>query len=1031
MGIDLTNQESLQDLFSGQEISGSTFGVEYLGWGRLDFEWLQGEELPESVSPAAAAPDDFLHLRWPGGIPAEEPFSGNTAGGRQSDYDLKDLTLEEYVAGGVKDVTVPVFDLADPNYVNWYYHQHDIEPGSYGPEHERPGLSEIVEAAEGMGADSLAIVVPTARYAARMFEASESGNLKPGDGISDVVQQIAEDMSFFLNNVTTVMEEKGANFDLTLEIGSEYYATRLWNYLLKQDQDFDIPVEDVQANLLEAFGLVFAAQTAVISDFEAATGIEINTAIQLGRTQGGTNGFHGSAEDNQVFLQAFESLSSYWDKAAGVTPDYAETAIGDEVLSDLISGVDAAIWHRYTSEWETLDDHLTEDQSAASDGASHRASVEEMIGFWEDAGAGGEEGEVDLIAGWGAPVVPQSDNTDVRIYPAMMLEMFSNLTAAGVDMASIYAWNSNKIGALTHAGQELMGGQIFDMMADALPGMYLNSVSTNNAKLFQDSSDSAADADGDGWIDPAAPLGTVNEYHFSNAYKVVSYFAAGDVDETNPLAFSATFNGPGFSSIEATTLFLDTETASDSAVYEILPNGQVTDKLLGYTGTITGKTIEVTQQDDGQTDIAFEFEHDYEVVQVIGYFDTAFVLESFDLTNVEAEAQGLVVNIDASATGVAEPIILSGSEDGNVITGHAGVDSVFGGAGADVLYGGDGDDFLNPGAGVGGGLGAADSLYGGEGSDTFFIDAADDNVTAVVFDNGATGQDTLQVAGIDINDLSIDLVDTEEASFLQLAWDDDQVLLAEAGSVVESIIIGENVFDGDLLVGADQEPLAGDRDANVLIGNGETSTLKAANGDDLIVSAAAFSNISGGGGSDIVLAGHGDDAIWTHGGDDLIVLQGGQNTVFAGAGDDTIFLEGGHSVVSGDLGSDVFVVRNEQGASDKIIGFETGSDAVDLTNYAGLQYQDLVLGEAEDSTNLTIALGENPDAYVLEIAFTGEQPDDASLEEMFIFSDEESPQNEKDWDIDKLFQENSVPAQTFLETEAQAESELDFLHSFL
>jgi Ca2+-binding RTX toxin-like protein len=1030
MSIDLTSQESLQDLLSGQEISGSTFGVEYLGWGRLDFEWLKGEELPESVSSAGAAPEDSLHLRWPGGIPAEEPFSGNTAGGRQSDYDLKDLTLEDYVAGGVKDVTVPVFDLADPNYVNWYYHQHDIEPGSYGPEHERPGLSEIVEAAEGMGAESLAIVIPTARYAARMFEASEAGTLKSTDEISDVVQQIAEDMSFFLNNVTTEMEEQGASFDLTLEIGSEYYATRLWNYLLKQEQEFDIPVEEVQANLLETFGLVFAAQTAVISDFEEATGVEINTAIQLGRTQGGTNGFHGSAEDNQIFLQAFESLSSYWDKAAEVVPDYADTAIGYQALSDLVSGVDAAIWHRYTSEWETLDDHLTEDQSTATDGASHRASVEEMIGYWEDAGAGGEDGEVDLIAGWGAPVVPQSDNTDVRIYPAMMLEMFSNLTEAGVDMASIYAWNSNKIGALSHAGQKLIGGQIFEMMADALPGTYLNSVSADNTKLFQDSSDSAADADGDGWIDPAAPPGTVNEYHFSNSYKVVSYFAAGDVGETSPLEFSATFGGPSLTSVEATSLFLDTETASDSAVYEVLPNGQVTDKLLGYTGTIADKTIEVTQQGGGQTDIAFDFEHDYEVVQVTGYFDTAYVLESFDLANIEAAAQDAVFNIDAGSVAVAEPIVLAGSDSDNIISGHAGEDLIFGRDGADALYGGAGDDFLNPGGGLDGGLEAADSLYGGEGSDTFFIDATDGNVNAVVFDNGGTGQDTLQVAGIDINELSIDLVESEEAQFLQLAWEDDQVLLAEAGSAVESIIIGENVFDGNVLVGSDAEPRTGDQGANLLFGNGGATTLKAANGDDLIVSAAAASNISGGGGSDIVLTGYGDDAIWTHGGDDMIVLQGGQNTVFAGAGNDIIFLEGGQSIVSGDLGSDLFVVRNESGDSDKIVGFESGSDAIDLTHYAGLNYEDLVFGQSEQSGNLTVSFGYQGGDYVLEISFVDDAHVSEEPEELIILSGEEVASDRPALAIDPRVCDGLTSFQD-IEEDARAEPDLEYMYSLI
>ena len=405
-----------------------------------------------------------------------------------------------------------------------------------------------------------------------------------------------------------------------------------------------------------------------------------------------------------------------------------------------------------------------------------------------------------------------------------------------------------------------------------------------------------------------------------------------------------------------------------------------------------------------------------------GYAISGVVTNDVDETAEDILAPISVENGDATeradliAGGINSDRIYAGGGDDR-IWGGSGGDTIFGGDGRDTIFGGDGDDFLNPGAGLGSDIGAADSLHGGDGSDTFFIDAVDRDVNAIVFDSGDTGQDGLEIEGIDLNELSIDLVDIEEEQALQLAWEDGQVLLAETGSVVESIKVGGDVFEGDVLVGGDQEPLVGNRDANILVGDGETSTLKAGNGDDLIASTAPSSNISGGGGADTVLAGHGDDAIWTHGGDDVVVLQGGENTVYAGAGDDTVFLEGGRSVVSGDSGSDVFVIRNTQGASDKIHGFEAGSDVVDLTNYTGLEYQDLVLNQKDDSGNLIIAVGNDPDSYILEIDFAGEQPDEATMEEMLIFSDEEAPQDQNESDIEMTSPGSLAPEETGIEME--------------
>jgi len=416
-----------------------------------------------------------------------------------------------------------------------------------------------------------------------------------------------------------------------------------------------------------------------------------------------------------------------------------------------------------------------------------------------------------------------------------------------------------------------------------------------------------------------------------------------------------------------------------------------------------------------------------------GYAVSGVVTNDVDETAEDIRVPINVENGDATETAD----LIAGGINGDIINAAGGddriwggseADTIFGGDGRDTIFGGDGDDFLNPGAGLGSDIGAADSLHGGEGSDTFFIDAADSNVNAIVFDSGDIGQDRLEIEGIDIDELSIDLIDIEEEQALQLAWEDGQVLLAETGSVVESIKVADDCLDGGVLVGGDQEPLIGNRDANILVGDGETSTLKAGNGDDLIASTAPSSNISGGGGADTVLAGYGDDAIWTHGGDDVVVLQGGENTVYAGAGDDTVFLHGGRSVVSGDSGSDVFVVRNAQGASDKIHGFETGSDAVDLTNYAGLEYQDLVLNQ-EDSGHLTIALGNDPESYILEIDFAGEQTDEASIEEMFIFSDEEARQGLAEWDISTILKGSSAPAEAGLEMETQDENDIDLLDS--
>lgn len=969
------------------EISEDCFGVEYLGWGRWDFEWLQGLNLPDGDAVSLIEEYGISHLRWPGGIPAEEPFGGNAAGPGLKDYTLEDLRLEGYPDGAVSGETVPVYDLADPNFVNWYYYTGGLDRADYDEDQERPGLSDIISAAEGMGIESLAIVVPTSRYAARMFDPDDTGDLDTDDVITSVVAQAASDMSFFLDNLKDAMDDHNANFDVTLELGSEYYATGLWKHFFKNGHEFDLSDSEIQSNLLTAFGLVFATQTAVIADFEDQTGFDINVAVQLGRTQANNTETDGSALDQEFFIDAFTWLKDFWSEASEIQPEYSNDVLGNEVLEGLISEVDLGIWHRYISEWDNLDDHLTQDQSPGDENEGGRLTVSEMLEMWEHAGAGGEDGELGLLAGWNSPVVGSHDLIDSRVCPVMTLELFSQLVTAGMEYSSVYGWQSNKIGALTNANSETMGGQIFGMMAENLSGTFLLEGFEKNSQLAPDASDEYADSDGDGWFDPIGERDQVNEYHFVNSYKAVSYFVVGALSDDNGLDFSMSYQNAHISHVETTSLWLDPSDAEDHAVYSLLPNGTISDQLLGYSGVVEDIQHTMEAEDDGDTTLSFEFLHDYQTVQLVAYFQTVFATEDYDMNLIEIEAQPYVTEVWLGEADTSEAITVSGNSERNTIHGHDGVNTLFGGDGKDILYGGDGNDILSCGRGETADYYRSDILDGGLGDDTYLIDASEDNTNVRIVEDEDSGMDSVHINGLTLGDITDTSVLTRQGvTWLELHWEDGSIRLSDLGSNIERITFDDGT-QTQIAVVEDNAPefLLSNGSSDLVVGSHVGDRIDAGGASDVVVGGGGNDLLIGGGGSDNLFGGAGDDCFWGNQGDDIIRGGLGQNTVFAGKGDDIIIENGSDSILRGDLGSDTYVIEGGFGGTDRILGFEIGQDTIDLSFFDGIELEDIGIEFHDGGKKLVVELSDILDADDLVIQLSEGEFTEDDLPDMFVF----------------------------------------------
>lgn len=286
-------------------------------------------------------------------------------------------------------------------------------------------------------------------------------------------------------------------------------------------------------------------------------------------------------------------------------------------------------------------------------------------------------------------------------------------------------------------------------------------------------------------------------------------------------------------------------------------------------------------------------------VQVLGY----------NLTTVNNSGTILSVGgiaIDAStATGA---IHLTNS--GSIVSSTNYTLSVAGTALADVIINtgtinrsvalGDGDDIFN---GIGGQVGG--TVFGGDGNDIYGIS----DPLALVFED--IGQGTNDVIE---STVSFSLAATGEVEGLTLLG----AATDGTGNGYANLITG-NGMDNRLLGDAGLDTIHGGN-GNDWIDSGTEADLQfGGNGDDRLMGRWSGDTLYGGDGDDLVKGDAASDRIYGDGGEDVLVGGAGRDWLYGGAE------------------ADVFLFRRTADSGlgttlrDLILGFEAGSDLVDLT----------------------------------------------------------------------------------------------------
>ncbi|MEM7057580.1 MAG: hypothetical protein AAF557_08325 [Pseudomonadota bacterium] len=558
MSLDLTIASGPDIYASPDPIAASTLGIEFLGWET--FASFQ-QRLIETEAP---------HVRWPGGLPAEDGIDIDGDGSRDPVYDLR---ASDLIIG---------WDRAN------------------GP---REGLTDVLGAVVEANA-SFAMLVPTARYVA-LGIAGPAG-----------VDQARADIRQFLERFAA--GDFGAvpqNF--TLEIGSEYYATKVWK------DNLDVP------DLAKRFGEVFAALAdeakQTIADLNAAgqnpQGINPMVAIQVGRLQSADDigNFDGQFSDNLAFVEAFRTQGA----------EYA---------------IDALIWHRYIPHFDQIGLYVNRIPTGGY-ADPQTAYLATTLDLWQDL----TQTPLDLVGGWLSPSSRQGESLEYGA-PGLsnILQHFASMISAGMDTGSIFGFASARTGSLGRAGDLFLGGQLYQMMIESLPGLRLHD--GFQANLSSVLGDALVQSD------------HVNAYVFEDDAQYVIFLAAKDFAGTH-LDYDLVAPEP-ITSVRATHL--------------IDPNGidRISADNIGVVGQISESQLSVS---GGQ--VTVRFTTDYEVIRLVLTKATADPVPSHSGTE---ESETLL--------GSESQDVLDGLEGADKIYGRSGDDTLIDGVGKDNLFGGDGAD---------------------------------------------------------------------------------------------------------------------------------------------------------------------------------------------------------------------------------------------------------------------------------------------------------------------------------------------------
>lgn len=504
------------------------------------------------------------------------------------------------------------YDLSEPNVTdNW-----PLWNGN-----PRPGLSEMFEYSVQENL-SFSMIIPTARYVEAMF-VDEAAAL----------EWLRQD----LNDFTTRLfngEFGDVPAEFSLEIGAEYYSTDFW-----EANAFD-------PRTIEYFSQVFAEAVAVLDQAEQTYGANLyNVFVQTGRFQSNDDTQtvrNGESDDSLVFLQAYE----------------------DRGVLDAIDGV---IWHRYVYTFDQINDHLS------LDGGGNEETLLEHLALWESAIGT----PLQTMVSWAAPDIDStgaSESSNFFDYGPRSaldtLQMFSYLSANGVDIATIYGIDSPWTGAISSGGttpedfQVLFNGEVYSWLTESVIGLTVLDGFLSN-QIFVDSENNPI------------PKDHINANVFSDeTSNTVAFLSAWDLESV---------------SVGASIQLPDSHSTDFVRVSQIRPSSDEFDavglRVLPEV-SVSMEGVEIGKIQDFDV-LRAEFlnrpltEDDLFEYGSIGAISTGRVVSTL---SVEDDTHEL---IDEN-----EDLLVLASEGNDTLTGSAFVDHIIGGAGSDQVHGNSGNDLI-------------------------------------------------------------------------------------------------------------------------------------------------------------------------------------------------------------------------------------------------------------------------------------------------------------------------------------------------
>ena len=296
-----------------------------------------------------------------------------------------------------------------------------------------------------------------------------------------------------------------------------------------------------------------------------------------------------------------------------------------------------------------------------------------------------------------------------------------------------------------------------------------------------------------------------------------------------------------------------------------------------------------------------------------GEDEIATALASYTLTDPNIERlSGL------SATGQT----LTGNGGDNAVSGGNGDDSLHGGAGSDSLAGNGGADLLDGGAGD-------DMMFGGIGDDVYLTDSQND----LAIESPGEGYDRVETTAASFTlgygvEALVGLLDTGQKL---TGGFDANVITGGAGNDILDGGYGADTLRGGL---GNDTYLADYSDLIVESADGgvdevlttSSVTLSAFVEKLTLTSAANYATLTGNDGDNVITGNANLDFLLGMGGADTLIGGGGNDHLTGGAGADSLY---------GGAGADYFWYKaasdSTAGEMDRIYGFETGADRIDLT----------------------------------------------------------------------------------------------------